>query len=80
MIHAFSAASQERPAARRLITVARWLAADGVVRVFQPRTEYYDLPAQQVMASDSFGITTRYWRLSLTTVERCRKPWPKNAR
>jgi hypothetical protein len=45
--------------------VARWLAPFGVVRLFQPRTEYYDLPAQQAVASDSFGVTTRYWRLIL---------------
>jgi pimeloyl-ACP methyl ester carboxylesterase len=55
----------ELAAERRLITVARWLAPFGVVRLFQPRTEYYDLPAKQVMASDSFGITTRYLRLLL---------------
>jgi pimeloyl-ACP methyl ester carboxylesterase len=55
----------ERAAGRRLITVARWLAPFGVVRLFQPRLEYYDLPAQQAVASDSFGVTTRYWRLLL---------------
>jgi hypothetical protein len=48
-----------------LITVARWLAPFGVVRLFQPRTEYYDLPAEQAAASDSFAVTTRYWRLIL---------------
>jgi pimeloyl-ACP methyl ester carboxylesterase len=54
---------KERAAERRLTTVARWLAPFGVVRLFQPRTEYYDLPAQQAAASDSFAVTTRYWRL-----------------
>ena len=56
---------KERAAERRLITVARWLAPFGVVRLFQPRSEYHDLPAQQAVASDSFGVTTRYWRLIL---------------
>lgn len=45
-----------------LITVARWLAPLGVVRLFRPRTEYYDLPVQQAAASDSFGVTTRFWQ------------------
>jgi pimeloyl-ACP methyl ester carboxylesterase len=54
---------EELAAERRVITVARWLAPFGVVRLFQPRTEYYDLPAQQAAASDSFGVTTRYFRL-----------------
>jgi pimeloyl-ACP methyl ester carboxylesterase len=49
-------------AERRLITVARWLAPFGVVRLFRPRMEYYDLPAQQAAASDSFGVTTRFWQ------------------
>lgn len=53
---------KERLAERRLITVARWLAPFGAVRLFQPRTDYYDLPAQQATASDSFGGSTRYWR------------------
>jgi pimeloyl-ACP methyl ester carboxylesterase len=56
---------RQRAEERRLITVARWLAPFGVVRLFQPRTEYYDLPAQPAAASDSFGVTTRYWRLML---------------
>jgi hypothetical protein len=56
---------KERAAEQRLITVARWLAPFGVVRLFQPRSEYHDLPAQQAVASDSFGVTTRYWRLIL---------------
>jgi pimeloyl-ACP methyl ester carboxylesterase len=47
-----------RIAERRLITVARWLAPFGVVRLFQPRTDYHDLPAQQATASDSFAVTT----------------------
>jgi pimeloyl-ACP methyl ester carboxylesterase len=56
---------KDRIAERRLITVARWLAPFGVVRLFQPRSDYYDLPAQQAAASDSFAVTTRYWRLML---------------
>jgi pimeloyl-ACP methyl ester carboxylesterase len=56
---------KERAAERRLITVARWLAPFGVVRLFQPRLEYYDLPAQQAVASDSFAVTTTYCRLLL---------------
>ena len=50
---------KERAAERRLITVARSVRRSATV---SPRIEYYDLRAQQVMASDSFGITTRYWR------------------
>jgi pimeloyl-ACP methyl ester carboxylesterase len=56
---------KDRIAERRLITIARWLAPFGVVRLFQPGTDYYDLPAQQATASDSFAVTTRYWRLML---------------
>jgi hypothetical protein len=46
-----------------LITVARWLAPFGIVRLFQPRLEYYDLPVQQVAASDSFGVTTKFFQI-----------------
>jgi pimeloyl-ACP methyl ester carboxylesterase len=53
---------KELAAEERLITVARWLAPFGVVRLFRPRMEYYDLPPQQAAASDSFGVTTRYWQ------------------
>ena len=53
---------KEDAAAQRLMTVARWLAPFGVVRLFRPQTEYYDLPAQQAAASDSFGVTTRFWQ------------------
>jgi pimeloyl-ACP methyl ester carboxylesterase len=53
---------KELAAEERLITVARWLAPFGVVRLFRPRMEYYDLPPQQAAASDTFGVTTRYWQ------------------
>ena len=53
---------KELAAEERLIIVARWLAPFGVVRLFRPRTEYYDLPAQQAAASDSFAVTTRFWQ------------------
>jgi pimeloyl-ACP methyl ester carboxylesterase len=53
---------KELAAEERLVTVARWLAPFGVVRLFRPRMEYYDLPPQQAAASDSFGVTTRYWQ------------------
>jgi pimeloyl-ACP methyl ester carboxylesterase len=53
---------KEVAAEQRLITVARWLAPFGVVRLFRPRMEYYDLPPQQAAASDSFGVTTRFFQ------------------
>jgi len=53
---------KEVAAEQRLITVARWLAPFGVVRLFQPRMEYYDLPPQQAAASDSFGATTKFFQ------------------
>lgn len=53
---------EELAAEKRAITIARWLAPLGVVRLAKPRTEYYDLPAQQAAASDSFGVTTKYFQ------------------
>jgi pimeloyl-ACP methyl ester carboxylesterase len=53
---------KEVAAEQRLITVARWLAPFGVVRLFQPRMEYYDLPPQQAAANDSFGATTKFFQ------------------
>jgi pimeloyl-ACP methyl ester carboxylesterase len=49
-------------AEQRLITVARWLAPFGVARLFRPQSEYYDLPAQQAAASDSFGVTPKFFQ------------------
>jgi hypothetical protein len=63
---------------QRLITVARWPAPFGIVRLFRPRTEYYDLPAQHAAASDSFGVTTRFGKQSLTNIERCLKRLRRN--
>jgi hypothetical protein len=51
-----------------------------LVRLFQPRTEYYDPPAQQAAVSDSFGVTTRYWRLILDQGRRSLKRLRKNER
>jgi pimeloyl-ACP methyl ester carboxylesterase len=59
----FPPQSKEHAAEQRLITVARWLAPFGLVRLFQPRLEYYDLPAQQVAASNSFGVTTKFFQI-----------------
>jgi pimeloyl-ACP methyl ester carboxylesterase len=53
---------KEHAAEQRLITVARWLAPFGVVRLFPPQFEYYDLPAQLAAASDSFGVTTKFFQ------------------
>ena len=49
---------KELAAEERLIIGARWLAPF-VVRLFRPRTEHYDLPAQQAAASVSFAVTTK---------------------
>jgi pimeloyl-ACP methyl ester carboxylesterase len=53
---------KERAAVQRLITVARWLAPFGVVRLFPPQLDYYDLPAQHAAASESFGVTTKFFQ------------------
>jgi pimeloyl-ACP methyl ester carboxylesterase len=53
---------KEVAAEQRLITFARWLAPFGVVRLLQPHTEYFDLPAQETAASDSFGVTTKFFQ------------------
>jgi pimeloyl-ACP methyl ester carboxylesterase len=53
---------KEHAAEQRLITVARWLAPFGVVRLFPPQLEYYDLPAQHAAASEAFGVTTKFFQ------------------
>ena len=46
----------------RTITVARWLAPFGVVRLLLPKTDYADLPPQDGAANDAFNVTTKFYR------------------
>jgi pimeloyl-ACP methyl ester carboxylesterase len=50
---------------KRTITVARWLAPFGVVRLLLPQGDYDDLPTQQGAAMDTFGVTTKYFQTIL---------------
>jgi pimeloyl-ACP methyl ester carboxylesterase len=49
-------------AENRTVTVARWLAPFGVVRLLLPQTDYADLPVQQRAANDAFNVTTKFFR------------------
>jgi pimeloyl-ACP methyl ester carboxylesterase len=46
----------------RQVSLARWLAPFGVIRLLQPKAEYDDLPGQQAAANDAFAVTTKYFR------------------
>jgi pimeloyl-ACP methyl ester carboxylesterase len=46
----------------RQVSLARWLAPFGVVRLLQPQSPYGDLSRQQGGANDAFGVTTKYFR------------------
>ena len=50
---------------KRTITLARWLAPFGVVRLLLPQADYDDLPTQQGAALDTFGVTTKYFQVIL---------------
>ena len=49
----------------RTITLARWLAPFGAVRLLLPEGDYDDLPPQQGAAMDTFGVTTKYFQVIL---------------
>ena len=55
----------ELAAEKRTITLARWLAPFGAVRLLLPQADYDDLPPQQGAAMDTFGVTTKYFRAIL---------------
>jgi pimeloyl-ACP methyl ester carboxylesterase len=46
----------------RTVTVARWLAPFGVVRLLLPQTDYADLPVRERAANDAFNVTTKFFR------------------
>ena len=50
---------------KRTITLARWLAPFGLVRLLLPQADYDDLPTQQGAALDTFGVTTKYFQVIL---------------
>jgi pimeloyl-ACP methyl ester carboxylesterase len=50
---------------KRTITLARWLAPFGLVRLLLPQADYDDLPRQQGAALDTFGVTTKYFQAIL---------------
>jgi pimeloyl-ACP methyl ester carboxylesterase len=50
---------------KRTITLARWLAPFGVVRLLLPQADYDDLPTQQGAALGTFGVTTKYFQVIL---------------
>ena len=50
---------------KRTITLARWLAPFGVVRLLRPHADYHDLPTQQGAALDTFRVTTKYFQVIL---------------
>jgi pimeloyl-ACP methyl ester carboxylesterase len=50
---------------KRTITLARWLAPFGLVRLLLPNVEYDDLPTEQAAAMDTFGVTTKYFQAIL---------------
>jgi hypothetical protein len=50
------------------------------VRLFQPRLEYYDLPAQQAAASNSFGVTTKFFQTLIDQHRAILKRLRKNER
>jgi len=52
----------ELVAEERTITLARWLAPFGVVRLFLPKGEYDDLPKENQAAERAFNVTTRFFR------------------
>jgi hypothetical protein len=53
------------PPKNRTITLARWLAPFGLVRLLLPRVDYDDLPTEQAVAMDTFGVTTKYFQVIL---------------
>jgi len=44
------------------ITLARWLAPFGIVRLFLPKAEYDDLPKENQAADRAFNVTTKFFR------------------
>jgi pimeloyl-ACP methyl ester carboxylesterase len=52
----------ELAAEERTIALARWLAPFGVVRLFLPKAEYDDLPAENQAAERAFNVTTKFFR------------------
>ena len=46
----------------RTVTLARWLAPFGVVRLLLPPADYDDLPAQESAANNAFNVTTKFFR------------------
>jgi pimeloyl-ACP methyl ester carboxylesterase len=46
----------------RTVTVARWLAPFGVVRLLLPHADYADLPVGESAANDAFNVTTKFFR------------------
>lgn len=47
---------------RHTITLARWLAPFGIVRLFLPKAEYDDLPKENQAADRAFNVTTKFFR------------------
>ena len=50
---------------KRTITLARWLAPFGIVRLLMPHADYDDLPPQQGAELDTFRVTTKYFQAIL---------------
>ena len=47
---------------QRTVTLARWLAPFGVVRLLQKPSDYGDVPSQHAAAEDSFTLTAKYFQ------------------
>ena len=52
----------ELAAEERTITLARWLAPFGVVRLFLPAADCDDLPVENQASEHAFNVTTKFFR------------------